>query len=65
MKDRNSFKKNKKGYSPSYEKYEEKETKYSESKMKPYYINENKKRNRLKEEETCRSSHYIEETKNM
>lgn len=40
MKDRNSFKKNKKGYNPSYEK---KESHSNESKMKPYYINENKK----------------------
>lgn len=40
MKDKNCFKKNKKGYNPSYEK---KEIEYRESKMKPYYINENKK----------------------
>ena len=40
MKDRNGFKKNKKGYNPSYEK---KESHSNESKMKPYYINENKK----------------------
>lgn len=36
MKDRNSFKKNKKGYNPSYEKKKE----IIESKMKPYYISE-------------------------
>lgn len=36
MKDRNSFKKNKKGYNPSYEKKKE----INESKMKPYYIND-------------------------
>lgn len=34
MKDRNSFKKNKKGYNPSYEKKKE----INESKMKPYYM---------------------------
>ena len=39
MKDRNSFKKNKKGYNPSYEK-EKKESSFNESKMKPYYISE-------------------------
>lgn len=37
MKDRNSFKKNKKGYNPSYEK---KESHSNESKMKPYYISD-------------------------
>ena len=36
MKDRNSFKKNKKGYNPSYEKKKE----INESKMKPYYISD-------------------------
>lgn len=36
MKDRNSFKKNKKGYSPSYEKKKE----INENKMKPYYISD-------------------------
>lgn len=36
MKDRNGFKKNKKGYNPSYEKKKE----INESKMKPYYISE-------------------------
>ena len=40
MKDRNGFKKNKKRYDPLYEK---KESHSNESKMKPYYINENKK----------------------
>lgn len=39
MKEKNCFKKNKKGYNPSYEKKKE----INESKMKPYYINENKK----------------------
>lgn len=36
MKDKNCFKKNKKGYNPSYEKKKE----INESKMKPYYISE-------------------------
>lgn len=36
MKDKNCFKKNKKGYNPSYEKKKE----IIESKMKPYYISE-------------------------
>lgn len=39
MKDRNCFKKNKRGYKPSYEK-EKKESSFNESKMKPYYISE-------------------------
>lgn len=59
MKDRNSFKKNKKGYRPSYEKYEEKETKYNESKMKPYYINEKKRLNEnIIAEEGCNSDYF-------
>lgn len=37
MKDKNCFKKNKRGYKPSYEK---KESSFNESKMKPYYISE-------------------------
>lgn len=36
MKDKNCFKKNKKGYNPSYEKKKE----INESKMKPYYISD-------------------------
>lgn len=36
MKDKNCFKKNKRGYNPSYEKKKE----INESKMKPYYISE-------------------------
>ena len=36
MKEKNCFKKNKKGYNPSYEKKKE----IIESKMKPYYISE-------------------------
>lgn len=55
MKDKNCFKKNKKGYSPSYEKYENEETKYSESKMKPYYINEKKK---VIAKECCSSDYF-------
>lgn len=54
MKDRNSFKKNKKGYNPSYEK---KENNSNESKMKPYYINENKK---ITLDTKCCSADYFE-----
>lgn len=56
MKDRNSFKKNKKGYRPSYEKYEKEKIEYSESKMKPYYINENKKITR--DEKACSADYF-------
>lgn len=55
MKEKNCFKKNKKVYNPSYEKYEKEETKYSESKMKPYYINEKKK---VIAEECCSSDYF-------
>lgn len=59
MKDKNCFKKNKKGYSPSYEKYVNEETKYSESKMKPYYINEKKRLNeKIIAEEGCNSDYF-------
>lgn len=54
MKDRNSFKKNKKRYDPSYEK---KENHSNESKMKPYYINENKK---ITLDTKCCSADYFE-----
>lgn len=60
MKDRNSFKKNKKGYNPSYEKYVKEETKYSESKMKPYYINEKKRLNEKIIAEEGGNSDYFE-----
>ena len=61
MKDKNCFKKNKKAYNPSYEKYEKEEAvKYSESKMKPYYINEKKRSNEKVITEECYSSDYIE-----
>jgi len=54
MKDRSGFKKNKKGYNPSYEK---KENNSNESKMKPYYINENKK---ITLDTKCCSADYFE-----
>lgn len=54
MKDRNSFKKNKKRYDPLYEK---KESHSNESKMKPYYINENKK---ITLDTKCCSADYFE-----
>lgn len=53
MKDKNCFKKNKRGYKPSYEK---EKIEYSESKMKPYYINENKKIEM--DTEACRSDYF-------
>lgn len=53
MKDKNCFKKNKKGYNPSYEKYEK-----EESKMKPYYINEKKKIEKIMAEECCNSDYF-------
>ena len=58
MKDRNGFKKNKKGYNPSYEK-EKKESSFNESKMKPYYINEKKRLNEnIIAEEVCNSDYF-------
>lgn len=56
MKDRNSFKKNKKEYNPSYEKKKE----INESKMKPYYINEKKRLNENIIAEECCNSDYFE-----
>lgn len=60
MKDKNCFKKNKKGYHPSYEKYEKEKIEYSESKMKPYYINEKKRLNEKIIAEECGNSDYFE-----
>ena len=59
MKEKNCFKKNKKGYKPSYEKYEKEKIEYSESKMKPYYINEKKRLNEnIIAEEGCNSDYF-------
>lgn len=60
MKDKNCFKKNKKGYHPSYEKYEKEKIEYSESKMKPYYINEKKRLNEKIIAEEGGNSDYFE-----
>lgn len=55
MKEKNCFKKNKKGYNPSYEKKKE----IIESKMKPYYINEKKRLNeKIIAEEGCNSDYF-------
>lgn len=53
MKEKNCFKKNKKGYNPSYEKKKE----INESKMKPYYISENKK---ITSDTECCAADYFE-----
>lgn len=70
MKDKNCFKKNKRGYKPSYEK---KESSFNESKMKPYYISEEAAKITMSPRsyigwdapiiESIKSNHYKEEEK--
>lgn len=70
MKEKNCFKKNKRGYKPSYEK---KESSFNESKMKPYYISEEAAKITMSPRsyigwdapiiESIESNHYKEEEK--